>query len=526
MERKRLIGDYVHHWAQRQPEAEALVWGDIRLSYAAVLAEVGRCARALIAAGVEKGDRVAMISSARPEVIVAYLAASEIGAVFVGLNPRAQLDEYRYLLANSAPRVLMTMAAFDGRDYLQDLQVLAQEGLAGQHRVTLEGRVDGLSITFADFLAAGDSVPESEYSARRQAVQPEDVALIVYTSGSTGKPKGALLTHRSVVAGMSVQSKYLAGSGPPRMMLHLPINHFGALGNIATATLILGGTICFLDRFSPAGSMELIERERITTWGQVPTMFLLQLALPNFQRYDLSNLELVFFSGSPMPRQAVERLSTLDAALFTGYGLTETSGPVTLSVPGASVAELSETIGRPLPEFEFKIADEDGNPVQSGQVGEMCIRGGCVFKGYFNDRSATNAAIDSDGWFHSGDLGLARNDGNVQLVGRLNERFKSGGYNVDPYEVEKTLEQHPAVAMACVVAVPDLLYHQVGHAFLLLKQGEAFDETEMRAFCHGRLSNYKVPKRFIVREQFPMLAVGKVDRKVLTEQARAELGRV
>jgi acyl-CoA synthetase (AMP-forming)/AMP-acid ligase II len=272
--------------------------------------------------------------------------------------------------------------------------------------------------------------------------------------------------------------------------------------------------------------MELVQRERITLWGQVPTMFLLQLALPDFDGYDLSAVEVIFFSGAPMPRPAVDELSQLGASLVTGYGLTETCGPVTLSEPGAGIAALSETIGRPLPEFEFKIADEEGRPVQPGQTGEICIRGDCVFQGYFNDPDATGAAIDGDGWFHTGDLAyLEEGDGNARLVGRLNERFKSGGYNIDPREIENVLEQHPGIALACVVPVADPLYHQVGYAFLLPKPGAALNEPEVRSFCHERLSNYKVPKRIIVREQLPMLAIGKIDRKALAEEATTQLAR-
>lgn len=522
MTKFRLIGDYLHLWAREAPNREALVLNQIRWSYGQFQERVLACARALINAGVSKGDRVLFLSTPRPEFMIIYLAATEIGAVCGGLSPKSQLEEYRHRLSDSKPTVLLSLLRSGDRDFTPDLTSLMKGNPQIRRLVTLNGQIPGLSTSFEDFLKEGREVPLETYQRARAGVRTEDPAMIVFTSGTTGKPKGALLSHQSLINGFAGAQTYIRLSSPLRIICHLPINHIGAAGQIATFALIAGGGIYFLESFSAEETLELVQKEHINILGQVPTQFEMQLALPNFAEYDLSSVEEILWSGAPASKSMVEKLSgSVKARLGTNYGATETSGPVTWTGPEAAPEDLYKTVGRPTHCFEFKIADGQGRPVQAGETGEICIRGS-VFLGYMNNEEATREVFDLEGWLHTGDLGVCDPKGNIRLVGRLKEMFKSGGLNVYPREIEDLLENHPGIAKAAVIGVPDPLYQEVGWAFILPRPGTKMNEAELKAYCLDQVSRYKIPKRFIFREEFPLLTTGKIDKKDLQRQA-AEL---
>jgi acyl-CoA synthetase (AMP-forming)/AMP-acid ligase II len=520
MTQYKLIGDYLKYWAKTQGGTEALVWNDQRITYSDFHDQVSDCARALILAGITKGDRIAMLSPPRPEVMVVYLAASEVGAIFVGLNAKGRLDEFRYVLKDAQPKILISILSHRKRDYQNDILSLQSEFTDLKSVITLDRAIPDHTKSYLDFLNTGQSLSEASLAAIRQTVDPDDPAIIVYTSGSTGEPKGALVTHRSVIAGMSAQAERFKFIKPMRLLFPIPIHHLGSIGNIGTSTLISGGTTVFLDHFTPQAGLELIQKEKITLWAQVPTMLLMQLSLPEFDTYDLSSVQAIFFSGSAISREAVERLSQLGAELITGYGLTETSGPATLTGPGATLEDLSKTIGVAVPNAEVKIVNENGNTIKADESGEILVRGDCIFKGYYNRPEATKEAIDEQGWFHTGDLAIYDDRGKIRIVGRKQEVFKSGGANVYPREVEKILEEHPDVTLACVVSIPDPVYQEVGHAYILPRSGAAIDEKIMHDYCRERLAKYKIPKHFTIRESLPTIGIGKVDRAKLKKEAR------
>ena len=515
------IGDCLSFWAGRSPDAEALVSDDIRLTYRQLSERVSELSRALIAAGVERGDRVAVVGPPGLEVVTAFLAAADIGAVFVGLNPAGTVEEWRRCLVNAQPTVIFAAGEYDGRHVAGLVGPLTDE-LARPCRLVGFDRSGqgGSGARQEGFTETGGEVSESVWMARRAQVEPGDPALIVYTSGSTGRPKGAVLTHRSALAGMTAQARHLGLGSASRSLMHIPISHFGSVGNVLLSTLVAGGTVCTLERFTPRSTLELIERERVSVWGQVPTMFLMQLALSSFDSFDLSSVSTVFFSGSAIPAETVRRLSRLGATLFTGYGGTEMSGPVSLSGPDATLAELCETVGVPLPEFEVVILTGGGRPVGQGTVGEVCVRGACLFAGYYRDPEASAAVFDRDGWYHSGDLGLIDSGGRLRLVGRFGDGFRSGGVTVYPREIELVLEQHPAVAAACVVELADPLFQHVAHGFVVAAPGAEADPDELQDHCRERLINYKVPKTVRVLDELPTLTVGKIDRAALRRLAQ------
>ncbi|MFV3076927.1 class I adenylate-forming enzyme family protein [Niveispirillum fermenti] len=507
------ISDYVGAHATRFPDREAVVAGARRLTYADLEALVTRCARALVAAGVEKGDRVALLGNATPEYLVVFLATASIGGIWMGLSPRYKIDEYRYLLGDARPSVVFSIREFEGRDYRADLDRLAGE--FGCVRTWVDLDADG---GFDDFLASGDGVPDAALTARRDAVGRFDPALVVYTSGSSGKPKGALLSHHGLCFGNAIQGRAF-GVDVPRAVCPFPINHVACVGDTCCTTLIRGGTLVLLPRFDAGTVLDTIEAERINLWIGVPTMFILAADRPDFDARDLSSLRSVVWGGAAMPRDYIARYRRLGVRLVTLYGLTETTTDTTFTGPDASNDELAETVGRPCPEYPCRIVDEDGNTVPPGEQGEIQFKGDYVMLGYFNRPEATRDAFTPDGWLRSGDIGWFRPDGNLVFVSRKSEMFKSGGFNVYPREIEDVIEAHPDVALAGVIGVPDPLFREVGEAHVLRRPGSALTADEIAAWCRERLANYKVPKRFHVRDSLPMLPVGKIDKPALKREA-------
>lgn len=348
MEKFSLIGDYLHYWAREAPDRDALVLDDIRWTYKEFKTKVEACAKAFISNGVKKGDRVLLLSSPRPEFMVIYIAATEIGAVWGGLNIKSQLDEYQYRLSHSKPKILISQLKFDGRDYTPDLETLMKENPGILKLVTLDGIIKDLSVSFEEFLNEADKVTQKKYYSVRKVVKTKDPAMIVYTSGTTGKPKGALLAHKGLIASYVNQKNYIKLSSPMRCIVPGgTISHIGVAGDCSTWTLINGGGIYFSEKFIPGEILEIVQHERITFLPGVPTMFQMELALPNFEEYDLSSLEVIWWSGAAAPKDMVNRLEKLGIQLSTSYGMTETSGSVTFTRPEATFEELLMTIGRP-----------------------------------------------------------------------------------------------------------------------------------------------------------------------------------
>lgn len=512
------ISDYPDYWAQRRPTQQAMVLGPCRLTYAALAAEVDRCARAMFAAGVRRGDRVAVLATPRPESLICFLASARLGAMFTGLNHRFKLDELAYVVGDSAPRLLIAMTQIETRDCRPDLRELAARQPSVKRIVTLPGAIEGLSQSYDSFLDGAATVDGEAYALAAATVGPADPILLVYTSGSSGRPKGAMISHR----GLSHCSRNQCDhwwAVPLRVLNNLTISNMFCVGDLFCYCLVGGGTTIFMERFDPRGVLETIERERVTVWGQVATMQQLALAHPDAPGFDLRSLQLIFWAGAPAPRDLIRKLQAICPNLSTNYGLTETVAGVTYARVGSSLEVLAETAGSPDPHYELRVVGPDGRVLGDDEEGEIQVRGLCQMVGYFNRPEATSAMIDGEGWLHTGDIGLRRPDGNYRIVGRLSDMYKSGGFNVYPREVEILLESHPAVALAAVVGVADGTYGEVGWAYLVAKPGERIEEAEIKGWCGARIANFKVPKRFVLCDRLPMLAVGKVDKPALRRAA-------
>ena len=515
------IDAYLDHWAALRGDDEFLIDGGPvltgrRMSWHQARREVDGVAAALAAAGLQRGDRVSYLADSRLDFFVHFLAASSIGLVWQGLSPKHTWNELSYVVGDFRPRVV-----FDARLGDTTSDDLVARLVAGTPNVERGVVVD--SPDWVDLLSNGEVLGPEVLDRRRSEVEPMDPAFIVYTSGTTGRPKGALLTHRGVcycgVSGVT------ARGGPDlRIICNLPVNHIGAISDICCRKMVGGGSIVFQERFDAGLMLATITAERVAMWGGVPTMFQMCADHPDFDTTDLSSIRQIQWGGAPMPAPVLSRLLERVNAerCVTGYGMTETTGGVTAMPPDATADQIVTTVGRPIPGHEIRIAD-DGREVAVGQSGEVQVRGDWTMAGYWNRPEATARVIDAEGWLSTGDLGLIRPDGHLQLVGRLSEMFKTGGYNAYPREIEMCLEDHPAVRMAAVVAVPDAMFDEVGHAFVVADADT--DPEDLRDHCRERLANYKVPKAVHLRTALPMLAIGKVDKKALRSEAVDLAGR-
>ena len=515
------ISDYPAYWAQRTPQAAAVFFEGERWTFPEFCDQVDRYARALVAAGVEKGDRVSVLSTPRPEFFVAFLAAASIGAVWVGLNPRYTPGEIARTLADATPSVVLCLASFEGEDMAAKFaEAAALAGFAGR-RVVFAGARDGFE-PLAAFLAAGDAVSTEALAARRETVSADDPVLIVYTSGSTGEPKGALLTHFGLCHGYSTQTAHFDLAGAC-IVCNLPVNHIGCVGDLCCAPLTGGGAITFMERFDPQAILAAIDSGQVHCMLGVPTMLQIIVELPAFAATDFSRVRLICWGGAALPRNVLARLREKDCPLGVTYGMSEVPGSITMSAPGAGDEELTGTVGRPTVGLELRIVADDGRVCGVGEEGEVRLRHRSILHAYFRRPEATREAFDAEGYLRTGDVGVLDAAGTLRLVGRKKEMFKSGGYNVYPREIEVCIEQHPDVALAAVIGVPDALYQEVGHAYVIPRQGVAHEglPEALAAWCRERLANYKRPKRITVSAELPLLPVGKVDKVELKRRQAA-----
>ena len=442
------VHDLLASHADASPHAEAIVDEGRRLSYATLRDEVDAVARALIASGVQPGDRVATLAPPSLDFWRTYLAVTSIGAIWLGLNPRYQIPEYRYLIEDAAPRLVFARTEYEERRYCDDLQSV---GGAVETFVAL-GAASGRAVSFDNWLASGETVDDAMPAARRAAVDPEDIAVIVYTSGTTGKPKGAMLSHRAIMAAALTNLCWM-GDGLESTICPAPINHVGALNNVCMNVFAYGGRIIFYHRVDLAAIAALTQAEQPTYLVASPTAFAM-FAASGAMTEGLSHYRLIVYGGAAASPAMLEPIVATGIPVFNVYGQTETCGIVTATDPGASVQVMAETIGRPLPQADMRVANAQGERVSNGETGEIQLRGPYCMSGYFNRPEATAEAFTADGFLRTGDLGLERDDGNLEFVGRLKEMYKSGGYNIYPIEIELALTEHPAVGMAAVLPVP------------------------------------------------------------------------
>jgi acyl-CoA synthetase (AMP-forming)/AMP-acid ligase II len=496
------LADLVYHWASVAGHREAIVAGPDRVTYDMLAREVTRVAEALRRAGLRPGARVAYHGCPGAGFLVSALATHIAGGVWLGLNPRYTAAELAHVIADAAPSLIICEGATAPEPVIE--AVIATGTRSPLQRVT----------SLDDLAAVPNSLPASNMAL------PPEVALLVYTSGTTGIPKGAMLTHRGTVAAARLYGDRYEHDAL-RTLLNLPINHVGALIDLVSPALFCGGTLVTMTSFEPERIPEVLRRERISILGQVPAMHLAIDAACPYEPEDLPDLRHLVWSGAAMPLSWIAARHGRRVQLSTCYGLTECTGSVTFTDPSASIETLARTVGRPAgPEF-VRIATPEGRPLPAGEPGEVQVCGPLVMAGYLNRAEASAEALTADNWLRTGDLAVLNEDGTVTLAGRSKEMFKSGGYNVYPREVEQVLEDHPSVAAAAVLGMPDDRWQEVGWAFVLLRGATSADE--LAGFARGRLANYKIPKRIILASELPLLPIGKIDKQALRAAAQEGL---
>lgn len=488
----------VRRHAAMFPLREAAVDANIRVTYSTLAERMIDAAAALRSLGLVPGERVAFFGFPGISYLETFLAVLDATCVYVGLNPKSKSGELSYLIGHAAPRLIIV----DGRVSPSEFDELrAAIGTLREAPCVVACSDGELAASLSRAALAGAPEKEPPFP-----IVPSDAAALVYTSGTTGLPKGAVIRHRGFVhEGTLFVERFLDGdvSRITRVLNNLPVNHIGCLGDLTGAWLVMAATIVFMPRFSPAMIGQVLREERITFYFQVPAMFQLALQQGGLDLTLLPELRDVGWGGAPCPQPLIDMFARASLKLVNTYGLSEGTGTSTATRQDASIDALASTVGVPL---------EDGT-VRLGAENEIELAGKLVFAGYLRDEAATKAAFTDDGWFRTGDIGAWDAHGNLMLMGRRHEMFKSGGYNVYPREVEDVIERFPGVELAAVVAVPDPIWVEVGYAFV---QGEeAVNADALSSYVKSKLANYKVPKKFTIMRSLPRLAIGKIDKQAL-----------
>ena len=494
----------------------------IRWTYAELDERVDELARALLAGGLEVGDRVALWSPNRYEWVLTQYATARIGAIMVCVNPAYRTNELEFALNQSGSRMLLAAPEFKTSDYR------AMWGEVSDSCPTVERAVFFESSDWSDLLSRADSVSSVEVAARSASLANSDPINIQYTSGTTGLPKGATLTHRNILNNGFFVGETLGYTEHDRVCIPVPFYHcFGmVMGNLGSTTH--GSTMVIPnDAFEPVSVLSAVSEERCTSLYGVPTMFIAELGVDDFNSYDLSSLRTGIMAGSPCPvevmRQVIDRMNMSEVTI--AYGMTETSPVSTQTGKDDSIEKRVATVGRVLPHVEIRIADPDtGDTVERGVSGEFQTRGYSVMRGYWSEPEKTAAAIDADGWMHTGDLAVMDDEGYVNITGRIKDLIIRGGENVSPREIEEYLYTHPDIVDVQVVGVPDARYGEEICAFVQARPGSEVDTESVRAFCSGRIAHFKVPRYVIVVDEFPMTVTGKIQKYLLRETATEHLG--
>jgi fatty-acyl-CoA synthase len=518
------IGRNLAATVRRFGDSDALIvpFQDVRLTYAALAREVDNVARALLAAGLEKGDRVGIWSPNNAEWVLVQYATAEVGVILVNINPAYRTHEVKYALEQSGCRLLISATDFKTSDYRGMIDEIRSD-LPGLERVVFLATDD-----WHEFIAAGEGVGDDDLEARAATLDRNDAINIQYTSGTTGFPKGATLSHRNIL-----NNGFFIGEGcryteADRVCIPVPFYHcFGmVLGNLACTTH--GAAIVVpAPAFEPAATLQTVEDERCTSLYGVPTMFIAELALENFSDYDLSSMRTGIMAGSPCPveimKQCVDKMHMAEVTIC--YGMTETSPVSTQTEADDPLDKRVGSVGRVHPHVEIAIVDPEKKiTVGYGEPGELCTRGYSVMLGYWNDSERTAEAIDDKGWMHTGDLAVMDVDGYVNIVGRIKDMVIRGGENVYPREVEEFLYTHPDVVDVQVIGVPDAKYGEEIMAWIRVREGSTLSSEDVARFCKGKIAHYKVPRYVHVTEDFPMTVTGKVQKYLMREAAIELLG--
>jgi len=537
------IGQVLAETARRYAEREAMVFPQSgrRWTWRQFADDVDAAARGLLAMGVQTGEHVALWATNVPEWVLLQFATARIGAVLVNINPAYRPFELQYVLGQSDAVALFLVDQFKSSNYFAMLAEVcpeiadAAEGRINsprypqlRHIVAIKGQPPGGLLTWDAMVKRGEAVPSEQLDEIGRSLNCGQPINIQYTSGTTGFPKAAMLSHHNLLLNAYHVGGCQRFTAEDRLCIPVPFYHcFGCvLGTLACA--VYGTTMIVPAEYFQAGpTLDAMERERATALYGVPTMFIAQLQEPSLPSRQITTLRTGIMSGAPCPievmRQVIDKLGPQEITI--AYGQTEASPVITQTRTDDPLELRVETVGRPLPGVEVKIANPaTGADLPDNQQGELCTRGHLVMLGYYKNEEATRAAIDAEGWLHTGDLALRLPNGYYKITGRLKDMVIRGGENIYPREIEEFLFTHPAVESVSVVGVPDAKYGEELCAWIKLKVGQTASVEQIREFCRSQLAHYKVPKYIRFVEHFPQTVTGKIQKFKIRDAMKDELG--
>ena len=529
------LGEILEKYAYETPDQDFLVYPDrgLRFSYSEFNHRVDQLAKGLLYIGVSKGDKVGIWANNVPDWMTFMFASAKIGAILVTVNTNYKLTELEYLLKNADIHTLCMIGEYRDSDYVNmmfelvpELKIRPRGDLRSKRFPELRNMVflgqekhRGFYNT-AELMLLGSSLDDLELDEVKDQGDTHDVVNMQYTSGTTGFPKGVMLSHHNILNnGYSVAEcmKYTAAD---RVMVPVPFFHcFGCVLALC-AVITHGATMVVVENFDPLLVLASVEKEKCTAIYGVPTMFIAELNHPMFEMFDLSTLRTGIMAGSLCPIDTMNKVMTKMNCrdIISVYGLTETSPGMTATRTHNSPEIRATTVGFELPNVEVKIMDpETGEECPENVQGEVCCRGYNVMKGYYNDEEATRVVIDPEGWLHSGDLGLRKEDGFYRITGRIKDMIIRGGENIYPREIENFLYDMEQIEAVEVVGIPNKKYGEEVSAFIRVKRNQELTEEEITEFCRGRISRYKIPKHIFFVDDFPMTASGKIQKYKLRD---------
>jgi acyl-CoA synthetase (AMP-forming)/AMP-acid ligase II len=510
----------VERAAERFGSREALVDADDagtrgrdvrRLSFAELAAAADEAALAYVAQGLEPGDRVAVWAPNSARWVVAALGAYRAGCVVTTVNTRFKGPEAAHVIGTAGARLLVTVTDFLDTDYVALLERAGRPACLDR-TVVLRGPVPDGCVGWEGFLAGASGVDPAAAGKRAGAIAPDDISTVIFTSGTTGAPKGAMLRHEASVRAFTAWSDVVGLREGDRYLVINPFFHTFGLKAGILACLVTGATIIPHATFDVPDIMRRVEEERITMLPGAPAIYLTMLDHPDLGRFDLSSLRLAVTGAATVPVEMIRRMASelSFTNIVTGYGLTEATGIVTMCRHTDDPEIIANTAGRPIPDIEVRTVDEGGREVPAGDPGEVVVRGYNVMAGYIGDPDGSAAAIDDDGWLHTGDIGVFDADRNLKITDRLKDMFIVGGFNAYPAEIENLLLRHPRVAQVAVIGVPDDRLGEVAKAFVVLQDGPPIDPAAIITWARGEMANFKVPRSVEFLDALPVNATGKV----------------
>ncbi|UOR12587.1 AMP-binding protein [Halobacillus amylolyticus] len=531
------VGELLEKQAEMFPDNEAMVYPElkIRKTYQEFNEMADQAAKGMMALGVEKGEHLAIWSDNKPEWLVSQFATGKMGAVLVTVNTNYRAQELEYLLKQSDATTLILAEEFKGTSYINILKEICPEldssvkGDLQSERLPHLKNIIVLSdkeypgcFSWQDLVDMGRSTSTEELEVRKRSLSYQDVINMQYTSGTTGFPKGVMLSHNNIVNNGNQVADSMKLTPEDRLCIPVPFFHcFGCvLGTMAAVSK--ASTMVILEQFNPEKVLKAVSEESCTGLHGVPTMFIAELNDPSFEKYKPTTLRTGIMAGSTCPMEVMKDvIDKMGASEITiAYGQTESSPVITQTRTDDPIERKVGTVGRVHPNVEVKVVDPaTGEEIEPGIPGELCTRGYLVMKGYYKNEEATEAAIDQDGWLHTGDIAVMDKEGYLEITGRMKDMIIRGGENVYPREIEEFLYQHPDVLDVQVIGVPDQKFGEEIMAFIITKEGTEVSEEDIRAFCERQISKHKIPKYIRFTDEYPMTASGKIQKFKLREDA-------